>query len=180
MRKYRQRARRDPMDRFLDKVATEPNTGCWLWTGKVASDYPRFKVRSYTEVGAHRWSWEQMNGAIPNGLQIDHLCSVSICVNPRHLRVVTGTENVFAPHSKSSPKLNLLKTHCPAGHEYSGENLYQTSSGRQCRTCRRENQNAAYAKNRDKLLAKQKTYYAKNRLQCLERAKAYYAKTHLK
>lgn len=33
-------------------------------------------------------------------------------------------------------KGNALKTHCPKGHPYSGENLYTTSLGhRQCRAC---------------------------------------------
>jgi hypothetical protein len=37
--------------------------------------------------------WEQVNGPIPEGLQLDHLCSVPSCVNPDHLEPVTPAEN---------------------------------------------------------------------------------------
>lgn len=34
----------------------------------------------------------------------------------------------------------LARTHCPRGHEYSGENLYVTPQGhRHCKECRRQN-----------------------------------------
>lgn len=38
-----------------------------------------------------------------------------------------------------------LRTHCPQGHPYSGDNLYVTPTGeRGCRTCHRERQRARY------------------------------------
>jgi hypothetical protein len=38
-----------------------------------------------------------------------------------------------------------LRTHCPQNHPYSGDNLYLKSNGRrECRTCHRERERAAY------------------------------------
>lgn len=43
---------------------------------------------------AHRFYWEQVNGPLPKGLELDHLCRVRQCVNPAHLEAVTHPENV--------------------------------------------------------------------------------------
>jgi hypothetical protein len=42
---------------------------------------------------AHRVFWVERFGPIPEGLQIDHLCRVTACVNTDHLELVTHTEN---------------------------------------------------------------------------------------
>jgi hypothetical protein len=41
---------------------------------------------------------------------------------------------------------NRIKTHCPRGHPLSGDNLYTSSSGRQCRICRRLQSREQYRK----------------------------------
>lgn len=43
---------------------------------------------------AHRLAYERAKGAIPAGLQIDHLCRVRECVNPDHLEAVSQRENI--------------------------------------------------------------------------------------
>jgi hypothetical protein len=43
---------------------------------------------------AHRFYYEQHVGPIPEGLQLDHLCRNTRCVNPAHLEPVTGAENM--------------------------------------------------------------------------------------
>lgn len=82
---------RDPLDRFLEKV--EITEGCWLWTANTRWGYGQFYVGGNRKAPAHRWFWEYLYGPIPDGLQIDHLCCTTACVNPGHLEPVTGAEN---------------------------------------------------------------------------------------
>lgn len=123
-------------ERFWDKVQF---TGtCWLWTACTnAKGYGQFKVEGRM-VGAHRWAYEQVYGAIPEGLQIDHLCRTVNCVYPLHLEVVTSRVNTLRGNGRAG--INARKTHCPNGHEYSGENLRVDAYGkRYCRTCSKVN-----------------------------------------
>lgn len=77
--------------RFWDKV---DKTGlCWLWTGgQNGRGYGRFSVDGRL-VYAHRWAYEQANGAIGDGSVIDHLCREPRCVRPDHLEPVAHGEN---------------------------------------------------------------------------------------
>lgn len=64
-------------------------TPCWIWQGPVyGSGYG-----AASKELAHRWAYERARGPIPQGLTIDHLCCVPLCVNPDHLEVVTMAEN---------------------------------------------------------------------------------------
>lgn len=72
----------------------DPETGCWNWN---MSTYPS----GYGCVGyqgrlhpAHRVSWMESRGEIPEGLFLDHLCRNKRCVNPDHLEPVTNAENI--------------------------------------------------------------------------------------
>lgn len=123
------------MDRFWNYVVPEPNSGCWLWTGNLEKDgYAKFFAnKQYNR--AHRFSYEQFVGQIPEGLEIDHKCSVRCCVNPAHMEAVTHQENV---KRGLTGIVNRSKTHCPQGHPYSGANLYvMPNGGRMCRICHR-------------------------------------------
>ena len=117
------------LERFEDKYAPEPNSGCWLWLSSLRDGYGTFRV-GRKMVPAHRFSYEAQFGAVAEGLVLDHLCRVRCCVNPQHLEPVTNQVNV-----KRGAE---LKTHCPQGHPYSGENLYlYKGRHRICRKCTR-------------------------------------------
>lgn len=85
-------------DRFWAKVdALGP---CWLWTkGKTANGYGRFGVTSKDKRLAHIFAWTTLVGPVPEGLQLDHLCRVRLCVNPDHLEPVTPQENWRRSHT---------------------------------------------------------------------------------
>jgi HNH endonuclease len=86
---------------------------------------------------AHRYSYTQLVGPIPEGLDLDHLCRNRPCCNPAHLEPVTRSENLKRGNvGVWAKEHNGKKTHCPSGHEYSGDNLYIHPRGsRCCRAC---------------------------------------------
>lgn len=110
---------------------------CWEWlAGKNHQGYAKFREgrRGSKTVHAHRFAYEYFIGQIPEGLQLDHLCNNKSCVNPRHVKPVTGSENVFR-----APNRHREKTHCKNGHEFTEENTWwrgPSKYGRYQRYCR--------------------------------------------
>lgn len=130
------------VDRFFAKISPEPNTGCWLWTGCTnTGGYGQITLANGNPGGqaitAHRLSYVLRHGEIPKGLFLDHICRMRICVNPNHLRIVTPRVNVLE-NSVSPAALNLRKTHCKSGHEFTPDNLVRDPTRRTCKECRRQ------------------------------------------
>lgn len=71
------------------------STPCWIWQGGQSSaGHGRTKDHAQGKmVPAHRYFYERKFGAVPNGMVLDHLCRVRICVNPDHVEPVTVAEN---------------------------------------------------------------------------------------
>lgn len=123
------------LKRFHNLTTIDDTTGCVVWVGALTNGYGRFGHAGRV-VYAHRWSYEQFVGPIPDGLVIDHLCRRPACVNPLHLRAVTQSQNLHADRSLARAKRNAEATHCPSGHEYDDANTYRPPrGGRQCRIC---------------------------------------------
>lgn len=139
---------KDEFRRFSEKVAPCAATGCWLWTAsKDGKGYGQFAItRNGKSLNrrAHRISFEQHRGPIPDGMELHHNCEVKHCVNPAHLKVVTHAQNMSTgkwdiPITPRAAEFQLQKTACPKGHPLSGDNLYIYPDGRrQCRACRKE------------------------------------------
>lgn len=145
------------IDRFWKKVNRHgptpefrPELGrCWIWEAARSGGGDRygFFYNGKKNVFAHRFSWEHFKGPIPEGLTIDHLCRVPLCVNPDHLEPVTQAENTL--------RATRLIVECPYGHPYDEKNTYtDPKGGRVCRTCRNRRARATYARRR--LLEKEK------------------------
>ena len=133
---------------------------CWIWTGYLNHNgyggaYAGKVNGKQKMIRTHRAMYELHVGQIPLDLTIDHLCRNRVCGNPKHLRILTLSEN-------SKDGGNARRTHCPQGHEYTDENTYyskQSNGGpmRQCRTCVKERGR------RDKAKAKAKKQAAQGR-----------------
>ena len=109
--------------------------GCWEWTGGVTTaGYGELMINKQMWY-AHRLSYTENKGNIPNGYQIDHTCENKKCVNPDHLIALSPQE-----HNRIGncvPAVNLRKTHCPRGHKYNVENTLIYRGNRICRECSR-------------------------------------------
>jgi HNH endonuclease len=116
-------------------------TPCWLWTASTnGAGYGQFQVGGQhggLRALAHRFSYENQYGPIPEGLTVDHLCRNTVCVNPRDLEAVSRRTNVL--REISSCARNAIKTQCPAGHEYTLENTKKRKGKRYCQACNAEN-----------------------------------------
>lgn len=64
----------------------------WL-AGGTKSGYGYFWLSATKMVYAHRFAWEVTRDPIPDGMEVDHLCRVTSCVNPAHMEIVTPSEN---------------------------------------------------------------------------------------
>ena len=86
--------------KFEEKIAYEPNSGCWLWTASLTEKgYGRFQVGGESR-RAHRVSYELHNGAIPDNMEVCHSCDVRSCVNPAHLFLGSRRDNMLDCASK--------------------------------------------------------------------------------
>lgn len=78
------------IEKFMEKVCPEPNSGCWLWMGASTSnstcnlEYGRFRY-SGRVMGAHRVSYLLFNGPLVGREIVRHKCDNPYCVNPEHL-----------------------------------------------------------------------------------------------
>lgn len=125
------------LPRFEKGYHPEPNTGCWIWMGGAVQGYGVFNLEGQS-IMAHRVSKLLYEGypiaTSSHQIHWDHICRVRLCVNPRHLRLVSAGENIRAGEATAGK--NSRKTHCKNGHPFSGENLKINKNGaRVCVAC---------------------------------------------
>ena len=137
--------------RFWSKVRQDmvseyaPHLGaCWIWAaGRFQTGYGNFYLDGGVHY-AHRVAYEIEVGPIPEDFEIDHLCRVRPCVRPSHLEAVTKQENIR--------RAALMRTHCPSGHPYEGDNLTtKTDGSRRCKECHRQQERDRYRRRTRKI-----------------------------
>lgn len=80
--------------RLLLQCNKDENTQCWNWQGsKDRNGYGYVKQNGKT-TKAHRASYIEFKGIIPENLWILHRCNNPSCINPEHLYAGTPTENM--------------------------------------------------------------------------------------
>jgi len=78
-------------ERFWSKV--EKTETCWTWIGALNHNgYGHYRFNGKAS-RVHRIAYTDVNGPIPDGATVDHVCHNRACVRPEHLRLVTGKQN---------------------------------------------------------------------------------------
>lgn len=142
---------------LLTRISVNPTTGCWEWTGtrNASGRYAAVQTADGQRL-AHRVSYEAFKQPTPDGLQIDHLCRVTYCVNPDHLEAVTPAENLRrAGFPAAGTNARQAKPTCPQGHPRNEENTGVNNRGQRfCRVCARARYRAWYSQNSKAVVAR--------------------------
>jgi len=134
-------------ERFLDKVYTDPNSGCWVWTGANGNQYGVMRAWGKTVSARHISMMLFRDVPIsawgPN--ECVSSCEGKLCVNPDHLRIaMRGTGKRLKGNGVAAKNYRMAAFHC--GHPKTPENSKIEKHGRRCRACA----NAWYRKHRSK------------------------------
>lgn len=154
----------------IDKQAD----GCWISRYSVSTHgyaqigwaVPESERRGKAKsemVLAHRAAWTAVNGQVPLGVTIDHLCKVRRCVNPDHLRLLPNIENARRNQGGDFPMGECRNGHPDAllvrmaRRSKSGERRWGTTCGQ----CMKDSRGRWALANPEKRKASQKKYDAK-------------------
>lgn len=91
-------ARRSPFtpisEHFWSQVKVGGQDECWPWTRSSRNSMHGALSINNVKVYAHRFAFEDVNGAIPDGLVVRHSCDNGLCCNPAHLLVGLQADNM--------------------------------------------------------------------------------------
>ena len=124
------------LQRLVNRSKRTKN-GCLEWTGWcTATGYGSTAFRGRGQ-STHRLMYLAVIGPIPEGMQVLHSCDNPPCMNPRHLSLGNGQENMQQAVERGR-HYEAEKTHCDRGHELGGDNVRKDGNGsRHCKTCAR-------------------------------------------
>lgn len=94
---------------------------CWEWTGSTLKGRLHYGwvTRYGYEQTAHRLSYKLHHGEIPVGMEVDHRCHNTICVNPSHLRLATPSQNSQNRKGARSDSSTGIRGVSPNGKRFS-------------------------------------------------------------
>jgi hypothetical protein len=100
---------------------------------------PLWRNNRVARPNVHRIVMAAFAGPCPDGLVVRHLNGNRM--DPRLVNLTYGTaqENAL-DRVRHATDVNARKTHCKRGHQFSAENLYESSGRRYCRACRNREQ----------------------------------------
>ena len=125
---------------FMSQVEIGDGDECWNWKGGIDRSGYGYVYKDGLRCIASRIMYELHTGSILGRVNIGRSCRNKKCVNPAHMkpgryfRAVKG----LSPHLRGH-KPYIPSTHCPYGHEMSGDNLITFNRRgvvqRQCKAC---------------------------------------------
>lgn len=99
------------LDKYIDKIVFEPNTGCWIWTGNRDSrtGIGRIYFPEKGNVTIRKYLIENLNEKLALGIKAFDSCGIKQCINPDHL--------ITLSHAKIISKVSRTKEFCKYGHK---------------------------------------------------------------
>jgi hypothetical protein len=92
------------LERLADKIIINEVTDCWEFQGgKNNIGYGMIRDEKKMRT-AHRVSYEELKGPIPQGMCVCHTCDNPICCNPDHLWLGTLKQNTQDMFNKGRAK----------------------------------------------------------------------------
>lgn len=136
----------DPADinteTFFSRVVIGSGDECWLWRGAPQGAYGRYRIyrdRRQTSVAAHRVSYVLRFGLIAPGVELDHKCRNTLCVNPHHLEPVTPQLNIARSTGCTADRAkNWIAGLCGNGHILDVVGLHKCGDHWTCAQCGRD------------------------------------------
>lgn len=116
---------RNDLERFLDLVHIDDESGCWLFVGAVteSTGYGKFNMGDNVAVNAHRYAYLAFVGDIVEGNYVLHTCDTRCCVNPDHLIQGTQKENMRQASERKRLKVPSLTGEKNPSAKLSGEDV---------------------------------------------------------
>ena len=124
----------DTRRHFESKLIVGHSGGHWSMETKVNNKgYHVISVGNGKREYAHVTAYKLYVGPVPDGLEIDHVCRTTWCVNPAHLEAVTHAENLRRAYPT-----------CKYGHDLTDAgNVYiRATGGRVCKACTKRRNDA--------------------------------------
>jgi hypothetical protein len=131
------RHRHTLLDR-MTAIAAGGGEDCIEWIGCRDKDGYGRAWDGQRPIMAHKAVWVRLNGPVPDGLELDHLCRNHACCNPDHLEPVSHRINI--QRSWGARLGYNAEQACNNGHPRTEENTWHSRDGRlrACRPCNRK------------------------------------------